>query len=63
MEVMNNKELQNDMRNIVQTEKGTGLHCSADEALITAQIISGKIKKGSDLNNIHYMVGLLPPSI
>ena len=51
------------MRNIAQTEKGTGLHCSADEALITAQIISRKISKGSDLNNIHYMAGLLPPSI
>jgi len=43
MQVPNNKELQNDMRILLTSEKVTGRQQSAAEAILSGQIVSGKL--------------------
>ena len=40
---------------------GCGTHYTTQESLQALQVISGKIKKESDLNNIHWLAGVVPP--
>lgn len=63
MQVTSDKELQNDMRINMCDDKGTGAHLTVGDSLNTLYILSGNIKKDSDLNNVHYLAGLTPPGI
>ena len=63
MQVLNDKDLQNEMRILAQSEKNVTIHNIAPEALNSCYIVSGMIKKDSELNNVHHMVGILPPTV
>jgi len=39
------------------------MHLTAQEKLHSNFIISGKIKSDAELNNIHYLAGILPPTV
>lgn len=60
---MNDKELQNDMRIMATSEKGVSPKNTTEEALQASYIVSGKIQADSELNNIHHLAGLLPPTV
>ena len=51
------------MRGLAQSSTGTGRHNILQEALQSVQIISGKIKEDFELNNIHHLAGILPPTV
>ena len=63
MQVKNDKDLQNDMRILAQSDKNVFMHNTAQESLNSCYIVSGMIKKDNELNNVHHMVGLLPPTV
>lgn len=63
MQVTSDKELQNEMRTAMCEDKGTGSHLTINDSLNTLYILSGNIKKDSDLNNVHYLAGLTPPGL
>ena len=63
MQVLDNKELQNEMRTIGSSETGSGMQYVAQEAMHSSYILARKIKEDTELNNIHYLAGILPPTV
>ena len=60
---MSDKELQNDMRIMASGTLGVNLKNTLEELLPASYIVSGKIEADSELNNIHHLAGLLPPTV
>ena len=62
MQVPDDKDLQNDLRILASSDRSTGVHNTADEALSMAYVVSGRISSDSELNSIYHLAGLLPES-
>lgn len=63
MQVPRDKDLQNDMRIIASQQKNVAAHNIFEEQLNSIKIVSGVLSKPGELNNVHHLVGLMPPIV
>ena len=51
------------MRILGSSTAGINTHLVVDEGLHSCYIIGGKLTQDSELNNIHHLASLMPPSV
>lgn len=51
------------MRILASSSTGISTHLVVEEGLHSCYIIGGKLTQDSELNNIHHLANLMPPSV